>query len=148
MILKKPSNSCHGLSFKKLIVTPNIQKGGSYHRSDFRGKCSAFAPWKSRFFHKMPHVRQPKPLLNKVPQISEIQESFMSTYLPLHLQKKSMWAKNWCAGTASSLQTCKWMQIVPCFYHKEFQLLSAGCTPFWLLTCTTPFTAVAAWDAV
>lgn len=61
--------------------------------SDFLGKCSVLAVWKSSFIHKMPYVRQPKPLLKKLTQISEIQENFTGTYLSLHLQKKRLWTK-------------------------------------------------------
>lgn len=105
-------------SFKKLRVTLNVQTGASYHRPDFWEKCSAFAHWKSRFFHKMLHVRQQKPLLNKVPQIPEIQESFMATYFPT--KRKTCEQKNRCAEMAGSLQTCRWMQPVPAFTTKNF----------------------------
>lgn len=58
------------------------------------------------------------PLLNKVPQIPEIQESFMGTYFPT--ERKACEQKNRCAGMASSLQPCRWMQPVPAFTTKNF----------------------------
>lgn len=58
------------------------------------------------------------PLLNKVPQIPEIQDSFMGIYFPT--ERKACEQKNRHAGMASSLQPCRWMQPVPAFTTKNF----------------------------
>lgn len=98
---------------------------------DFWGKCSALALWKSSFFHKVPHVRQPKPLLKKLTHISEIQEFHRHLLAPASTKKKGCAQRNWHAGTGQ-LAAALWVNAASagCFYHKELQPLCADRIPF------------------
>lgn len=113
--LKRPPNSCWGLCFWKQLVTPTrdtLSKHLIFWKS---------AVWKPILFHKLPHVRQLKPLLKKLTQISEVQKSFTGTYLLLHLQKK-----NWCTGL-SQMAAALWLNApsAGCSHLEESQPLSA-----------------------
>lgn len=83
-------------------MTSDVQHGTPYRRIWFFGKRSALALLKSRFFHTVSHVRQPKPLLKTWASFLKYRGASQAPTCPVPT-KKRLWTKG-------SVCRNQWMQ--------------------------------------